>query len=94
MSEKRIIYYCPKCKEEIKPIRLTQKDKTCICKICGKEFKAKRSALYCSNACRVKAYQNKNRAEHNAKQRAYYKNNQEKERERQRIYRAKQKKAN
>lgn len=91
MSEKRVIYYCPKCKEEIKPIRLTQKDKTCICKICGKEFKAKRSALYCSNACRVKAYQNKDKARHNERQRAYYKANAEKIRKKQKAYREQKK---
>ncbi|MDE6998447.1 MAG: hypothetical protein K2P04_11315, partial [Oscillospiraceae bacterium] len=44
-------------KKQLIQRRLAQPPRTQICKVCGNTFKRKRSdALYCSNACRQRAY--------------------------------------
>ena len=58
---KKYCYY-KKCgnigyRKQLRQRRLTEPLRTQVCKMCGKVFTPKRSdALYCSNACRQRAY--------------------------------------
>lgn len=58
---KKYCYY-KKCgnigyRKQLKQRRLAEPPRTQVCKICGSVFTPKRSdALYCSNACRQRAY--------------------------------------
>lgn len=58
---KKYCYY-KKCgntgyKKQLIQRRLAQPPRTQVCKVCGNTFTPKRSdALYCSNACRQRAY--------------------------------------
>lgn len=45
----RLMKRCPKCGTRLRSVKTK-------CEECGREFFGVRGAIYCSNACKVKAY--------------------------------------